>query len=83
MKGPGRYQVEFANVDDRMTLIDQRRARGRARVYLRRRTSRIPSRRRPTSLPRPWPCSNVSVEASDLVLKRDIYYTQYPDRIRL
>ena len=39
------------------------------------------SDRRPTLRPRPIAVRDASVVASDLVLKRDIYYTQYPGRL--
>ena len=79
VEGAGTYDVEFANVDDRLTLWvdgrtpfgdgpDLRRRAGRTRVADRRRPR--PGRRSPTR--------GATVAVSDLVLKRDIYYTQYP-----
>ena len=82
IKGPGRYHVEFANVDDRLTLVVDGQPVG-DRVHLRDGEDRSRSRPRPTWRRRPSPCGMRRSSASDLVLKRDIYYTQYPGRVRL
>ena len=77
MKGPGRYRVEFANVDDRMTLVIDGRAVGEPGfAYETGEANPIPTAADLT--PAAVAVRNATVEASDLVLKRDIYYTQYP-----
>ncbi len=79
MKGPGRYRVEFANVDDRMTLvIDGRPVGDPGFVYELGEGNPIPTAA--DLAPAAVAVRNASVEASDLVLKRDIYYTQKPGR---
>ncbi len=80
IKGPGRYQVEFANVDDRMTLI----VNGRPVVQTGAEYDRGEEMPIPTAAdlsPAGIAVRNGSVTVSDLVLKRDIYYTQYPGQI--
>ena len=80
MKGPGRYRVEFANVDDRLTLVIDGQPVVDAGIRLRdRRGQPDPDGGRPRARP-PWRCGMRRSGASDLVLKRDIYYTQYPGR---
>ena len=77
MKGPGRYQVEFANVDDRITLTINGKPAGAPGFDYDRDESLLA----PTAAdlaPAALAVSNVALEASDLVLKRDIYYTQSP-----
>ncbi len=77
MKGLGRYQIEFANVDDRMTLTVNGQAAGAPGFVYTRDDSRVA----PTVAdlaPAAVAVSNLTVAASDLVLKRDIYYTQSP-----
>jgi signal peptidase I len=77
MRGLGRYQLEFANVDDRMTLTINGKAVGAPGFAYTRDESHLA----PTVAdlaPAAVAVSNVTVEASDLVLKRDIYYTQSP-----
>jgi signal peptidase I len=80
IKGPGRYQVAFANVDDRMTLWVNGRSIYQSGVEYDR-GDEVPI---PTAVdlsPAGVAVRNGSVAVSDLVLKRDIYYTQYPGRI--
>ena len=82
IKGPGRHHVEFANVDDRMTLVVDGRAVGEPGfAYETGEANPIPTAA--DLAPAAVAVRNASVEASDLVLKRDIYYTQYPGRYRL
>jgi signal peptidase I len=80
IKGPGRYQLEFANVDDRLTLwVNGRSIRESGVEY--ERGDEVPI---PTSAdlsPAGIAVRNGSVTVSDLVLKRDIYYTQNPGQI--
>jgi signal peptidase I len=79
MKGPGRYRVEFANVDDRMTMvIDGQPVVDPGFVYEIGEANPIPTAA--DLAPAAVAVRNASVGASDLVLKRDIYYTQYPGR---
>jgi signal peptidase I len=79
VKGPGRYSLDFANVDDRMTLwVDGRSIWESGKEYDR--GEEIPV---PTSAdlsPVGIAVRGGSAVVSDLVLKRDIYYTQYPGR---
>src|SRR5262249_5957418 len=77
--GPGTYDVPFANVDDRLTLlVDGRGVFGDGVPY------DMPERHpAPTAAdlsPASIAAKGASIEASDLVLKRDIYYTLYPGR---
>ena len=77
IKGPGRYQVEFANVDDRLMLVINGRAvEPEGFAYETGEASPIPTAADLT--PAAIAVRNASVVASDLVLKRDIYYTQDP-----
>jgi signal peptidase I len=80
IKGPGHYQIEFANVDDRMTLlVDGRPVDEPGAEYERGESVPVP-----TALdlsPAGIAVRNASVTVSDLVLKRDIYYTQTPGDI--
>jgi Signal peptidase, peptidase S26 len=79
MKGPGRYRVEFANVDDRMTMvIDGQPVGDPGFAYEIGEGNPIPTAA--DLAPAAVAVRNASVGASDLVLKRDIYYTQYPGR---
>jgi signal peptidase I len=77
MKGTGRYQVEFANVDDRLVLtVNGRPAGAPGFEYVRDESQLAPTAA--DLAPAALAASNATVEASDLVLKRDIYYTQSP-----
>jgi signal peptidase I len=77
VKGPGRYQVEFANVDDRMTLVVNGRA-VHPEGWAYETGDSIPIPTAADLSPAALAVRNASVIASDLVLKRDIYYTQDP-----
>jgi signal peptidase I len=77
MKGQGQYRVEFANVDDRMTLvIDGRAVSEPGFTYETGEANPIPTER--DLAPAALAVHDATIEASDLVLKRDIYYTQNP-----
>src|SRR4051794_30916757 len=79
IKGPGDYRVEFANVDDRLTLlVDGDAVFGDGVPY-----ETLENHPAPTAAdlsPAAVATMGASIEASDLVLKRDIYYTLYPGR---
>ena len=80
IKGLGRYHVDFANVDDRVSLmVDGRAAGGEGFEYESRDSIPIPTEA--DLAPAAIAARNAVVIASDLVLKRDIYYTQYPGRL--
>jgi signal peptidase I len=80
IKGPGSYQVQFANVDDRLSLIvNGRSVGGEGFAYEAKAAQPIPTEA--DLAPAAISVSNAGLLASDLVLKRDIYYTQYPGRI--
>ncbi len=80
IKGPGRHQVQFANVDDRLSLIvDGRPVGGDGFEYDVIEPAPIPTEK--DLAPVALAARNASVVASDLVVKRDIYYTQNPGRI--
>jgi signal peptidase I len=77
VKGTGRHRVEVANVDDRMTLvIDGQAVNEPGFAYDSGEANPIPTER--DLAPAALAVRNATVEASDLVLKRDIYYTQSP-----
>lgn len=77
IKGKGRYRVEFGNVDDRMTLVVDGRAVGAPGfAFETGEANPIPTEK--DLAPAAMAVRNATVEASDLVLKRDIYYTQRP-----
>jgi len=79
IKGPGRYHVQFANVDDRVSLVvNGRRVGGEGFEFERKESIPIPTEA--DLAPAAIAARNASVVASDLVLKRDIYYTQSPGR---
>jgi signal peptidase I len=79
IKGPGRYQVEFANVDDRMTLLVNGRSIHESGVEYDR-GDEVPIPTAADLSPAAVAVRRGSAAVSDLVLKRDIYYTQYPGR---
>jgi signal peptidase I len=80
IKAPGRYQIEFANVDDRISLVvDGRSVSGEGIEFESMNSIPIPTEA--DLSPAAIATRNASVVASDLVLKRDIYYTQYPGRL--
>jgi signal peptidase I len=78
--GPGTYDVTFANVDDRLTLVvDGRGVFGDGVPY----DDGVETHPAPTAAdlsPAAVAAQGAAVEVSDLVLKRDIYYTLYPGR---
>jgi signal peptidase I len=77
IKGPGRYRLEFANVDQRVSLIvDGRAVAGDGIEFESSEPAPVPSAA--DLAPAAIAARNTSVAASDLVLKRDIYYTQTP-----
>src|SRR5262249_50067965 len=77
--GPGRYKLEFANVDDRMTLwVDGRSIYESGKEYDRGDETPVPTAA--DLAPVGFAVRHGSAVVSDLVLKRDIYYTQYPGR---
>jgi signal peptidase I len=80
IKGPGRYRIQFANVDDRVSLVVNGRTNGGDGLTYERKES-IPIPTEADLAPVAVAVRNASVVASDLVLKRDIYYTQYPGRL--
>jgi signal peptidase I len=80
IKGPGRFQIQFANVDERMMLVvDGKEMGSGGAVYESKEAAPIPTAA--DLAPAAIAVSNASVLASDLVLKRDIYYTQTPGRV--
>jgi len=80
IKGPGRYHVEFGNVDDRVSLVvDGRPVGGQGIEFESNQAVPIPTVA--DLAPAAIAVRNATAIASDLVLKRDIYYTQLPGRI--
>ncbi len=80
LKGAGRHQIQFANVDDRVSLIvDGRPVGGDGFEYNVNEPAPIPTEK--DLAPVALAARNASIVASDLVVKRDIYYTQNPGRI--
>ena len=80
IKGSGRYQVDFANVDDRLTLWVNGRSIYESGVEYER-GDEVPIPTAADLSPAGVAVRNGSVTVSDLVLKRDIYYTQNPGQI--
>jgi signal peptidase I len=79
VKGPGRYQIQFANVDDRLSLIvDGRPVGGEGFEFNVTEPAPIPTEK--DLAPVALAAHDASIVASDLVVKRDIYYTQNPGR---
>jgi signal peptidase I len=77
MKGEGRHRVGFGNVDDRMTLVIDGRPVGEpGLVYETGSANPIPTAG--DLAPAAVAVRDATIEVSDLVLKRDIYYTQTP-----
>jgi signal peptidase I len=78
IKGPGRHRLEFANVDDRMTLVvDGHAVSPDGVTYAMDDSVRIPTAA--DLAPAAVSVRGASaVVVSDLVLKRDLYYTQQP-----
>ncbi|MGO9466929.1 MAG: S26 family signal peptidase [Isosphaeraceae bacterium] len=79
IRGQGRHQIQFANVDDRLTLIvDGRPVGGDGFEYNVNEPAPVPTEE--DLAPVALAARNASIVASDLVVKRDIYYTQNPGR---
>jgi signal peptidase I len=77
--GPGTYDVSFANIDDRLTLVvDGQAVFGDGATYATPETHAAPTAA--DLAPAAIAAKGAAVEVSDLVLKRDIYYTLYPGR---
>jgi signal peptidase I len=86
IKGSGTYHVEFANIDDRLTLfVDGRLVTGpdgsSAEGFPYDRGADTPIPTEADLAPAAVAVRDAAVAVSDLVLKRDIYYTQEPGRI--
>ena len=80
IKGPGRYQLQFANVDERVSLVvDGQEVGGQGIEF--ESTEAVPIPTAADLAPAAIAVRNASAVASDLVLKRDIYYTQTPGRV--
>jgi signal peptidase I len=81
INGPGRYDVTFANVDDRLTLlVDDRPLFDDGLTYDDGDPTHHPAPTEADLAPAGVTAVGASVAVSGLVLKRDIYYTQYPGR---
>lgn len=77
VKVPGRHKIEFANVDDRLTLlVDGSPVDGPGVEYERGDEPLVPTEA--DLSPVKIAARRASVSVSNLVLKRDIYYTQTP-----
>ncbi len=77
IKGTGRHHVDFANVDNRMSLmVDGKPCGGNGIEY--ETPEPIPIPTEADLSPAAISARNADIVASDLVLKRDIYYTQRP-----
>jgi signal peptidase I len=79
IKGKGRYHIEYGNVDDRVSLLVDGRAPGNEGFEYESPES-VPIPTEADLRPAAIAARNAEVTVSDLVLKRDIYYTQYPSR---
>jgi signal peptidase I len=80
VKGTGRHHLDFANVDDRVSLmVDGYAASAEGFDFESQQAIPIPTEA--DLAPAAIATRNAEIIASDLVLKRDIYYTQYPGRI--
>jgi signal peptidase I len=80
LKGPGTYDVEFANVDDRLTLwVDGGTPFGAGVEYGDSPETRVTPTMQDLQ-PAAVAVQGASARVSGLVLKRDIYYTQDPGR---
>jgi signal peptidase I len=79
IKGTGRHQIQFANVDDRLSLVvDGQPVGGEGFEYNVAERAPVPTGQ--DLAPVALAARRVSIVASDLVVKRDIYYTQNPGR---
>ena len=77
VRGRGSRRLEFANVDDRLTLlVDGRQVGGEGAEYDRGDAAPVPTAA--DLSPAAIAAKGAVVSASDLVLTRDIYYTQTP-----
>ncbi len=80
VKGTGRHHITFANVDDRVSLmVDGRAAGGDGFEYQPLQSVPIPTRA--DLAPAAIAAQDAVIIASDLVVSRDIYYTQYPGKL--
>ena len=80
IKGPGRYKIEFANVDDRVSLVVDGRPVGGEGIEFESQQG-VPIPTAADLAPAAIAVRNAALVTTDLVLKRDIYYTQSPGRI--
>jgi signal peptidase I len=81
IRGAGRYQVAFANVDDGMNLSVNGTLVREKPFIVDADPELVPIPTEADLVPAAVGVRNATVVASDLVLKRDIYYTQYPGRL--
>jgi signal peptidase I len=80
IRGLGRHRIQFANVDNRLSLmVDGQAVGGDGFEYDANETNPIPTDA--DLAPAAIAARDVSIVASDLVVKRDIYYTQSAGRI--
>jgi signal peptidase I len=80
IKGSGHYQVSFANVDQRISLMVDGRAVGGDGIPFES-GEEMPVPTAADLAPAAIAARNASVAVADLVLKRDIYYTQSPGSV--
>ncbi len=78
MTKPGRYALEFANVDDRLLLSVNGSVVGSGAEFETGDAPHVPTAA--DLSPAAISARGAAITASDLVLKRDIYYTQTPGR---
>lgn len=78
MTKPGRYALEFANVDDRLLLSVNGSVVGSGAEFETGDSPHVPTAA--DLSPAAISARGAAITASDLVLKRDIYYTQTPGR---
>lgn len=80
VNGTGQYTISFANVDDRLTLLVNDEPLFGDGLNYNEPSESHPAPTQADLAPARILASDTSVEVSDLVLKRDIYYTQDPGR---
>jgi signal peptidase I len=80
LKGTGRHHIDFANVDDRVSLVVDGRTEG-GETFEYQAGESVPIPTEADLAPAGVAARNARIVVSDLVLKRDIYYTQYPGRL--
>src|SRR5262249_32750516 len=80
IKGTGRYHFVFANVDDRVNLVVNGRPVGGDGIEFESNEA-VPIPTGADLAPAAIAIRDATAEASDLVLRRDIYYTQSPGRL--